>query len=287
MRIQSPPAQEGPRLQWLAKNAQRLAETIRLFFPVCGRLWSFEGSDLKRGFAEVLDLARLVEGPLNPARLRIDHPDRCRPAWCFKGLPEMPDVLAAVEALIHFHGQILTHYRWTALCTGGLPDHPWEWPNVPPIMPEVLDHLERAAAYLLETLERRKRYFECPQPLEPEGPTPGMTALPQGPGETTAQVEQPVIWDHGDRSYSTDAQTPSRVSHEMHNALKAFLGKDQAIDTEGLEDAGVTNVSKVMGKIQSRFGADAVRRPTWRGEGYFIRVRSLNRETTTGYPRAS
>jgi hypothetical protein len=83
-----------------------------------------------------------------------------------------------------------------------------------------------------------------------------------------------TIWFHGEQSYSTDEKTPINVSNEQHNALKAFLDKNQALDTPALEKAGITNVSKVMTALDKRFPG-AVQKPQHKGDGYYIRVRSL------------
>jgi hypothetical protein len=99
---------------------------------------------------------------------------------------------------------------------------------------------------------------------------------------TTPQGENPpTIWYYGDLSYSADGQHPRKVSREMHNLLKAFLNKDQAIDTPGLEDAGVSNVTTVITKVEKIFGAATVRRPgrSQKGAGYYVRVRTCQTAT--------
>jgi hypothetical protein len=93
-----------------------------------------------------------------------------------------------------------------------------------------------------------------------------------------AEPPPPTIWFHGGKSYSADGKQPRNVSNEQHNALTAFLDKDQAQDTRTLERAGVSSVSKVMGKLNKRFPG-AVRKPRFKGDGYYIRVRTL---TPTG-----
>jgi hypothetical protein len=65
------------------------------------------------------------------------------------------------------------------------------------------------------------------------------------------------------------------VSPEQHNALQAFLDSDEALDTKGLEDAGVSNVASVITKLERRFGKGPIRRPEGeKGAGYYIRVRT-------------
>src|SRR5262249_46340428 len=49
-----------------------------------------------------------------------------------------------------------------------------------------------------------------------------------------------IVWYHGGRSYSTDGQTPVLVSAEQHNALSAFLDRDQALETKVLEKKGIS-----------------------------------------------
>jgi hypothetical protein len=89
--------------------------------------------------------------------------------------------------------------------------------------------------------------------------------------ETTPSIS--TIWFHGGQSYSTDGQTPFRVLNEQDNILKAFLDRDEALDTEALSH-GVNNVSAAITKLIDRVGEGFVRRPENKGEGYFIRVRS-------------
>jgi hypothetical protein len=90
--------------------------------------------------------------------------------------------------------------------------------------------------------------------------------------------EAPTVWFHGGRSYSRDGLNPFVVNAEQHNLLQAFLARDVALPTRELEDAGVSNVSRVVGTLLRTAGgalADAIRRPKAKGEGYFIRVRDL------------
>jgi hypothetical protein len=82
-----------------------------------------------------------------------------------------------------------------------------------------------------------------------------------------------TVWFHGGRSYSTDGKTPRLVTVEQHNVLKAFLDRDQAIDTQTLERV-VANVASVMDKLAGKFGKGCLRRPKNRGDGYFITVRT-------------
>jgi len=85
----------------------------------------------------------------------------------------------------------------------------------------------------------------------------------------------PTIWHHGGKSYSGNGRTPLCVSAEMHNVLVFFLDGDEAYDTKELMKAGASNVAVVIDKIAAKFGGDAIRRPRSKGDGYFIRVRSL------------
>jgi hypothetical protein len=89
-----------------------------------------------------------------------------------------------------------------------------------------------------------------------------------------------TVWYHGGRSYSADRKTPRLVPAEQHNALSAFLDRDEALDTKALANAGVSNVSAVMGKLASQFG-NSVRLPENKGDGYFIRVRTAGQGTPT------
>jgi hypothetical protein len=90
------------------------------------------------------------------------------------------------------------------------------------------------------------------------------------PADSTA-----TIWFHGGRSYSIDGKTPKKVSTEQHNALKLFLDKDQAQDTRALETSGVSNVTRVMDKLQRAFPGATIRRPERKGDGYYILVRTV------------
>jgi len=129
-------------------------------------------------------------------------------------------------------------------------------------------------------------------PAEPEKPPGGWTGdterialdkfrhwldeyLCTNPGAHTAEESRAdaTIWYHGERSYSTDGTTPVVVTNEQHNFLTAFLDKDAALDTAALTKAGVSNVSRVTKALQKRFPI-ALRKPTAKGEGYYIRVRS-------------
>jgi hypothetical protein len=82
-----------------------------------------------------------------------------------------------------------------------------------------------------------------------------------------------TVWYHGDRSYSTDGHAPVIVPAEQHNALKAFLDSEVARSTKHLENAGVSNVTKVMKILAKKFPGSG-RGPKDKGDGYYIRVRT-------------
>jgi hypothetical protein len=103
-------------------------------------------------------------------------------------------------------------------------------------------------------------------------------ALPTGQTQA-AQQGPPTAWYHCGLSYSTDRISPIQVSHEQHNALNGFLDGNEALDTQKLESNGVSNVSKVMKKLAQLFPG-AVRRPSAKGEGYYIRVRTVGQTPT-------
>jgi hypothetical protein len=84
----------------------------------------------------------------------------------------------------------------------------------------------------------------------------------------------PTVFYHGERSYSMDGQTPVNVSVEKHRALLAFLDRNRALDTVALKRFGMSNPTVVMKKLDRQFPG-AVRTPANKGDGYFIRVRSL------------
>jgi hypothetical protein len=108
--------------------------------------------------------------------------------------------------------------------------------------------------------------------VEPQIEPPALPAAPED--------GLPTVWYHGGRSYSADGRTHSLVSTEQHNALSAFLDCDQSLDTKALEKKGISNVSSVMQKLAKRFG-DAVRTPKKKGEGYYIRVRTVRQDIPT------
>jgi hypothetical protein len=84
---------------------------------------------------------------------------------------------------------------------------------------------------------------------------------------------EPTIWYHGDRSYSADRKSPISVTREQHNILKCFLDHNRSLTTEELGKT-TSNVSAVVTKLAERFGS-AVQQPLRKGDGYFIRVRTL------------
>ena len=92
-------------------------------------------------------------------------------------------------------------------------------------------------------------------------------------GIDKAYPQLPTIWYHGERSYSLNDGVPVVVSHSEHDMLKAFLNKENALDTSQLEKT-VGNPSRVCTQLAKRFHG-AVRTPgKVKGAGYFIRVRS-------------
>jgi hypothetical protein len=94
-------------------------------------------------------------------------------------------------------------------------------------------------------------------------------------------AEPATIWFHGGVSYSKDRLTPRCVPPEMHNLLQKFLDGDEAFDTEPLEDTGVSNVTRVVGKIEEAFGPGPVSGPQGKkGAGYYIRVRTLPKRSS-------
>jgi len=95
------------------------------------------------------------------------------------------------------------------------------------------------------------------------------------------EQDLPTIWFHGGKSYSADGLNPVNVSQEQHNVLSQFLGRDEALDTKALGKAGTSNVAAVIKKLAEQFGADAIRRPEHKGNGYFIRVCSSPKLSTS------
>jgi hypothetical protein len=102
----------------------------------------------------------------------------------------------------------------------------------------------------------------------------------QAGGAGDQRSVQPTVWYHGGHSYSRDGLRPVKVSNEMHNVLKPFLDGNIAINTKELQKSGVSNVASVIDKLVKKFGESPdgpICRPAAKGDGYFIRVRSLNR----------
>lgn len=91
---------------------------------------------------------------------------------------------------------------------------------------------------------------------------------------SVASPDPPTIWYHGDNSYSTDGATPKKASRTVDNVLKAFLDRDSALDNNDLRDV-VDNPSKTITEVTAKFGEERVRRPSEKGDGYYIRVRTL------------
>ena len=54
----------------------------------------------------------------------------------------MHDSLATIEKC---HERMLGHYQWAERVKGTSAVWPWEWPTVPPITPELLDAMDKAA----------------------------------------------------------------------------------------------------------------------------------------------
>ena len=88
---------------------------------------------------------------------------------------------------------------------------------------------------------------------------------------TLAELTKPVtVWRHGERSYSVDGCDPVVVTAEEAFVLAAFEKARSALDTRTLEKK-VSNVARIISRIESKFPR-AVRRPSKKGEGYYIRV---------------
>jgi hypothetical protein len=91
----------------------------------------------------------------------------------------------------------------------------------------------------------------------------------------------PTIYHHGECSYSEDGKVPVLVPPEWDGVLRAFLDRDVALSTKDLSKVTGTP-SRVVGLIAERFKGGAVRRPARKGDGYFVRVRSLPKKEATG-----
>ena len=79
-------------------------------------------------------------------------------------------------------------------------------------------------------------------------------AAPINTSETQAEApDGTTILYHGNQSYSLAGRDPETVSAEQHNFLTAFLEAQGSLTTPQLEKAGVSNPSKVAGKLRTRF----------------------------------
>jgi hypothetical protein len=85
-----------------------------------------------------------------------------------------------------------------------------------------------------------------------------------------------VVWYHAGQSYSTDGQTPVNLSAEQHAFAAAFAGRHVAIGSKEL-DKEVANPARIARRIAEILGANCVRFPRRKGEGYFMDVRPLTR----------
>jgi hypothetical protein len=92
--------------------------------------------------------------------------------------------------------------------------------------------------------------------------------------EPPPRPDLPTLWYHGERSYSTDGETPRCVTREEHNLLTQFLDCHLSFETKTLQDAGVSNPSRVVASLIGIFGPEPFQKPKEKYAGYFIRVRS-------------
>jgi hypothetical protein len=137
------------------------------------------------------------------------------------------------------------------------------WPETRSASGLVVDHIAGLAfGRVTDLLEEELR--SATSKLTPPPPAPS---------------NPPTIWYHGGVSYSRDGLKPITVSRGMHTLLSAFLGSEQAMTSKALEDTAVPNVAAMVNKIAEKFGEEPIRRPGQkaRGDGYFIRVRSLKK----------
>jgi hypothetical protein len=106
----------------------------------------------------------------------------------------------------------------------------------------------------------------------------GIAPMPQvapAADEADKRTQPATIWYHGGRSYSNDQRNPKTVGREMHNLLKSFLGREEALDYAMLEERGVGNVTRAVQNVERKFGEDVTRPRMKKGDGYFFRVRNL------------
>lgn len=96
----------------------------------------------------------------------------------------------------------------------------------------------------------------------------------QPPPQPAPSSEPVTIRFHGGQSYSIEGKTPKAVSREQHHALSEFLDRDEARTTSELAKV-VSNVARVMDKLDRAFPG-AIRKPGGRGDGYYLRVRTVS-----------
>ncbi|VTR98834.1 unnamed protein product [Gemmata massiliana] len=95
---------------------------------------------------------------------------------------------------------------------------------------------------------------------------------------TVEEPPVPVLWYHGERSYSLDRSDQKVVPPQEHNVLQVFLQSPVAKTTVDLEKT-VSNVSVVMKSLARKFGqvpVGPIRMPGNKGDGYFVLVKSTS-----------
>ena len=128
-----PTPSDATALEFVAAAASGFARQIREWFPIAGTPWM---SDIH----EPHIANNVVNAAVSLERALRAVPQRPWGLWqC------LHDALAAVEKC---HDRVLAHYQWTDRVKGEATTWPWEWPNVPPIPPVLLDALERSASRL-------------------------------------------------------------------------------------------------------------------------------------------
>jgi hypothetical protein len=257
------------KLGEIAAAAHAVARELRAGFPVEGEAWVFEDSSDDPGVqVRVMNAMGGLDRALYPTRPAFTSPDRKSPgAYVLlmgKDCAGLGHFFRYVCAVMNCHDRVVKHYQVGGWLTGDA--WPWTWPDLPPIPPVKLDALDRAAADLEGEVNKALAALDAPPDLAQVNGRPSAEPPPCAPPT--------VIWHHGGRSYSTDGETPKKLSAQQHNALTAFLDSKQALDTASLKTLNVANPSKVIAQLAGKFPG-AVQPPGEKGEGYFIRVRSL------------
>jgi hypothetical protein len=161
----------------------------------------------------VLDAAVSLETAVRA----VSHP----PRELWQGLH---DALLAVERC---HDLVLAHYQWTDRVKGKAINWPWQWPDVPPISPALLDGLEKSASSLRTFAhEWAGRREPSPAATDSNDTLPTCASSPSTDA-APANRESPNFWArYGDEVNQSILATEQRI-----RALLTRLGTPPNVGT--------------------------------------------------------